>query len=368
MSYGLFEHEEAVIAAGRALLEGDGPAGPRMRSAYRELLREYEKLLRVTRRLMRLSDRNERELNALAENHRVVAEEIARKSAEVEALSSKLSKYLPPQVYASIFSGRQEVKITSQRKKLTVFFSDLADFTETTEKLESEDLTQLLNHYLTEMSKVALEYGATIDKYIGDAILIFFGDPETRGVREDALACVKMAIAMQKRMRELEGIWREAGVEEPLRARMGISTGYCTVGNFGSEDRMDYTIIGSAANLASRLEHEARPGTILISYETHAHVKDKVHCEERGHVEIKGIPYPVAIYRVVDLYSSFDESRRIVREDHPGIKVELDLDALSEGERHDVAELLRRVLDRVTASNPTAGSRGGDGRIGRTVR
>ena len=193
MGYGLFEHEEAVIAAGRALLESDGPAEPRMRSAYRELLREYEKLLKVTRRMMRLSDRNERELNALAESHRLAAEEIARKSAELEALSSKLSKYLSPQVYASIFSGQQEVKITSQRKKLTVFFSDIADFTKITEKLESEDLTQLLNHYLTEMSRVALEYGATIDKYIGDAILIFFGDPETRGVREDALACVRMA-------------------------------------------------------------------------------------------------------------------------------------------------------------------------------
>ena len=94
------------------------------------------------------------------------------------ALSSKLAKYLAPQVYDSIFTGQQDVKIVSKRKKLTVCFSDLVGFTEITDKMESEDLTQLLNHYLTEMSKIALQYGATIDKYVGDAIVMFFGDPD----------------------------------------------------------------------------------------------------------------------------------------------------------------------------------------------
>ena len=187
-------------------------------------------------------------------------ESLSEKSAALEALSGKLAKYLAPQVYNSIFSGRQDVAIASKRKKLTVCFSDIAGFTETTDKMESEDLTQLLNHYLTEMSKIASQYGATIDKYIGDAIMMFFGDPESRGVKQDALACVKMALAMQKRVVELADIWRNAGIEIPLRCRIGIHTGYCTVGNFGSEDRMDYTIIGGAVNLASRLEHEAPPG------------------------------------------------------------------------------------------------------------
>jgi PAS domain S-box-containing protein len=120
-------------------------------------------------------------------------ENLYEKSAALEALSGKLAKYLAPQVYDSIFAGRQDVAIASKRKKLTVFFSDIAGFTEITDKMESEDLTQLLNHYLTEMSKIALQYGATIDKYVGDAILMFFGDPESRGVKEDALACVTMA-------------------------------------------------------------------------------------------------------------------------------------------------------------------------------
>jgi PAS domain S-box-containing protein len=228
-------------------------------------------------------------------------QDLTEKSTALAALSAKLAKYLAPQVYDSIFAGRQDVKIASTRKKLTICFSDLVGFTEMTDKMESEDLTQLLNHYLTEMARIALQYGATIDKYVGDAIVMFFGDPESRGVKEDALACVKMALAMQKRVGELSEQWRDMGVEAPLRCRIGIHTGYCTVGNFGSEDRMDYTIIGGAVNLASRLEHETRPGGVLVSYETFVHVRDDIQCEDRGHIQIRGIAYPVAIFEVVAL-------------------------------------------------------------------
>jgi HAMP domain-containing protein/putative methionine-R-sulfoxide reductase with GAF domain len=143
-------------------------------------------------------------------------ERVVQQNQMLESLSNKLSKYLSPQVYSSIFSGTQSVEISAQRKKLTVFFSDIAGFTETADQLESEELTQLLNHYLTEMSQIALEYGATIDKYVGDAIVIFFGDPETRGIKADALACVKMAIAMRERMQKLQEAWRAAGIENPL--------------------------------------------------------------------------------------------------------------------------------------------------------
>ena len=103
--------------------------------------------------------------------------------------------------------------------------------------------------------------------YIGDAILAFFGDPETKGVKEDAVACVNMAIAMQRRMRELQFEWRDVGLEKPFQLRIGINTGYCTVGNFGSEDRMDYTIVGNEVNLASRLQSHADLGGILVSHE-----------------------------------------------------------------------------------------------------
>ncbi|RWN65018.1 MAG: HAMP domain-containing protein [Mesorhizobium sp.] len=274
-------------------------------------------------------------------------ENLAEKSAALEALSAKLAKYLAPQVYNSIFTGRQDVRIASQRKKLTICFSDIAGFTETTDKMESEDLTQLLNHYLTEMSKIASDHGATIDKYVGDAILMFFGDPETRGVKEDALACVEMALAMQKRMTDLAEIWRDIGIETPLRCRIGIHTDYCTVGNFGSEDRMDYTIIGGAVNLASRLEQEAPPGAVLISYETFAQVKDTIDCVELGHVQVRGIAYPVATYRVLDLKANLVAAGSAVRTELPHLRLEAEPELMSAGEREEAATALRDVLDRL---------------------
>ena len=280
-------------------------------------------------------------------------EELAQKSRDLEQLASQLAKYLSPQVYESIFSGRQQVKIASQRKKLTVFFSDVANFTETADRLESEDLTTLLNTYLTEMSEIALEHGATIDKYVGDGIMIFFGDPETRGVKEDALACVEMAIAMRERMKDLEVLWRDSGIETPLRARMGINTGYCTVGNFGSDDRMDYTIIGGGVNLASRLESEATPGEILISYETYAHVRDHIHCEQHGEVLVKGIAYPIATHRVIGRHDTLAKVRSHIREEQPHLRVDLDLEAMSETERSDAEALLRRVLDQLSSHATT---------------
>jgi PAS domain S-box-containing protein len=267
------------------------------------------------------------------------------KSSALEQLSNQLAKYLSPQVYDSIFSGKQEVKVASSRKKLTIFFSDIAGFTETADRLESEELTIILNRYLTDMSRIALDHGATIDKYVGDAILIFFGDPETKGAKEDALACVRMAIAMRKRMVELEDIWRKAGIERPLRVRMGIHTGFCTVGNFGSEDRMDYTIIGGAVNTASRLESAATPGEILVSYETFSQVSDDIACEEHGEVTVKGLAYPVAAYRVIDSYQNLKEERRHFCENHPKVKVDLDIEAMTSDDRGQATAILQRALE-----------------------
>ncbi len=250
---------------------------------------------------------------------------VTEKNKALEVLSTKLSKYLSPQVYSSIFSGSQSVEIASTRKKLTIFFSDIADFTSTADDLESEELTGLLNHYLTEMSKIALEHGATIDKYIGDAFLAFFGDPETKGVKEDAIASVNMAVAMQRRMRELQAEWRDAGLQKPFQLRIGINTGYCTVGNFGSQDRMDYTIIGSEVNLVSRLQSHAALGSILMSHETYSLVKDMVLAEEREPIHAKGIAKPVRNYEVLERIDDMVGQGMAIREEQDGLKILLDL-------------------------------------------
>ena len=272
---------------------------------------------------------------------------VAEKNRMLESLSSQLSKYLSPQVYASIFSGEQSVKIASKRKKLTVFFSDIADFTGTTDSLESEELTNLLNHYLTEMSKIALDHGATIDKYVGDAIIAFFGDPETRGVKEDARACVNMAIAMQRRMRELRSEWLGMGLERPFEVRIGINTGFCTVGNFGSEDRMDYTIIGNEVNLAARLQSLAEVGGILMAHETHALVKETILTEEGDTLTVKGFAKPVRTYAVVGLYDDLAHQGRIIRRDREGLALVIDRSKLTKKGEVEAIKTLEDVLSQM---------------------
>ena len=333
----LFVAEEGVISAAEKLVADGGFDSPAEQQHYEKLLKNYQKLFRTARRLMRLGDHNERQLNAAAET-------IAQKNQELEALSTKLSKYLSPQIYNSIFTGAQGVEIASNRKKLTIFFSDVVNFTETTDKLESEDLTNLLNRYLTEMSDIALQYGATIDKYIGDAIMVFFGDPETKGLKEDALACVRMAIAMLRRMRALRSEWQELGAEKPFRVRMGINTGYVTVGNFGSSERMDYTIIGNAVNLTARLQTNSDIDGILLGHETYSLVKDEVAAEEQTPIKAKGFAEPVRCYKVLGIYDDLAEEGTVIREERDGFKLLLNL---AKQDRAEAIRTLEAILARL---------------------
>lgn len=296
-----------------------------------------------------ITDQKQSEIALLEEKRRTeeANEQVTEKNKMLESLSAQLSKYLSPQVYSSIFSGQQRVEIASRRRKLTVMFSDIADFTETTDTLESEELTGLLNNYLTEMSNIALEYGATIDKYIGDAIMLFFGDPETRGVKEDATACVEMAIAMQKRMRDLQLEWLDQGLENPFQLRIGINTGYCTVGNFGSEDRMDYTIIGNEVNLAARLQAHAELGEILIGHETYSLVKDTVRAKEQPPATVKGFAKPIRNYRIVGHDDDTANRGRVVSIDKDGLRIALNLDHMTDEDRLQTIAEIEKILSRV---------------------
>ncbi len=261
-------------------------------------------------------------------------------------ISMKIAKYLSPQIYKSIFSGQRDVAIATERKKLTIFFSDIKDFTATTERLQPEDLTALLNEYFTEMSTIALRHGATVDKFIGDAMLLFFGDPETKGPAGDARACLEMAVEMQKRLAELTHEWRKRGVEKPFQARMGINTGFCNVGNFGSEDRMDYTIIGAEANLAARLQSIAEPGRIVMSYETYALVRDIVRAHPLPPITMKGISREVVPYSVDGLVDEVKQRPHVISEQSKGVELFLDLDVI-EGE---AAARTRQVLQDALAA------------------
>ncbi|MDI9245201.1 adenylate/guanylate cyclase domain-containing protein [Marinobacter sp. CHS3-4] len=263
------------------------------------------------------------------------------------ALSHKLSKYLSPQVWQSIFTGERDVRLETQRKKLAVFFSDIKGFTELSEEMEPEALTELLNHYFNEMSEVALKYGGTIDKFVGDSIMIFFGDPTSQGQKQDALSCVSMAIDMRKHMKIMRQKWRSQGIKTPLEIRMGISTGYTTVGNFGAENRMDYTIIGKEVNLASRLESLAEPGEILISYETFSLIKDRIMCRDKGEITVKGFGRPVPIYEVVDFRRDMGPHRSFMEHEHSGFAMYLDSDKITEKERESILSALEDAADRL---------------------
>jgi adenylate cyclase len=295
--------------------------------------------------------RDIRERKQAEQSLRTAHDALEEKSQQLEALSAKLAKYLSRQLYQSIFEGRHEVRVTSYRKKLTVFFSDIQGFTELTDIMEAEPLSELLNEYLGEMARIAAHYGGTLDKFIGDGIMIFFGDPESRGEQEDAIGCVEMALEMRRRVHQFQQEWRDRGVARPLHVRIGINTGFVTVGNFGSEDRLDYTIVGGQVNAASRLEALAEPDQILISQETYALVKEQVRCRAVGEVKVKGIAYPIETYEVLGSCDELVPPARTIDEQRPGFHLHVDPALLSTADATAARELLQRALDALQPSD-----------------
>lgn len=264
-----------------------------------------------------------------------------------QLLSHKVSKYISPQIWESIFSGRKEVRLETQRKKLVVFFSDIVGFTALSEQMEAESLTDVLNTYLTEMSKVALKHGGTIDKFIGDSVMIFFGDPKSNGTKKDALACLAMSIDMRRHMQILRKKWQEQGIKTPMQIRMGINTGYCTVGNFGTENRMDYTIIGQEVNLASRLESSAEAGEILISEDTYNLVKDKIMCRLKGDVNMKGFSQPIPTYQVIDFRRDLGANPGFIEHDSEGFSLYLDTQKVKSYDKDRIASALESAAKKI---------------------
>ena len=290
---------------------------------------------------------HQRELAEKAQQLEKLNQEVSLKNEQLQGLSNKLAKYLSRQVYTNIFEGKRDVKIESYRKKLTIFFSDIEGFTELTERVESEVLTSVLNKYLNEMSKIALEHGGTIDKYIGDAIMIFFGDPESLGEKEDAIACVKMAIDMNMRLQEMRREWDVLGISTPLRIRMGVNTGFCTVGNFGSDERLDYTIVGGAVNLANRLESAAETDEILISEDTFSLVKDVIKCKARGQVEVKGFAYPINTYVVIGEVDKLREEEEQISAQLNGFNLSINYDKLNYSDKIYAKEMLLKAMSKL---------------------
>jgi len=260
--------------------------------------------------------------------------------------SYKLSRYLPPPVWRAINQGKDHM-LQAERKRLTVFFSDIKNFSQLSEEMEAESLTELLNHYLTEMSKIITEHNGTIDKFMGDGIMVMFGDSNSKGVKQDCLNCVSMAIAMKKRMKSLQQEWYNQGVKKPLQIRMGINTGYCTVGTFGTSSHLDYTVLGTHVNLASRLESAAEPDEILISHETWSLVKDVVMCRDKGEVNVKGFSHPVKIYQVVDFRKDLGKNQSFFEDRAEGFSMYLDLEKVRNYDKAKVLKALKTAAEQL---------------------
>ena len=247
---------------------------------------------------------------------------LKEKNKKLEKISNRLAKYLSPQIYKNIFEEEKDQGVSHSRKNLTVFFSDIVSFTDLTDKMEPEKLALIINSYLSEMSTIAIKHGGTIDKFIGDALMVFFGDPETLGETDDALKCIEMAIDMQERVKELQTHWRGLGAVEGISVRMGISNGFCTVGNFGSDLRLDYTILGSPVNLAARLQSMAEIDDMLVDENTKNLISNEVETEFFQEFTPKGFVRPIGVYKVKKLKSHKQDKIRL---SHKGKRVEINV-------------------------------------------
>ena len=273
-------------------------------------------------------------------------------------LSNQLSRYAPLQLWQSIMRGETEAKLEYKRKKITVFFSDIQGFTELSETLIPDDLAFVLNDYLSHMTEIAKQYGATIDKFMGDAILIFFGDPDSQGVEQDAKNCLDMALAMRQQMKFLRARWEQMGYA-PLHIRMGVSTGYCHVGNYGAVHRMAYTIVGRDANLAARLQNAAEIDEILISDDTHKLVKNSYLCAPKEPMELKGIHDLVKTWQVMEKYTNIhNENEQWFDYEYKGFHLVLNMQEVQNFEYTELVEVLEKMIARIQLQQKLTNSMG----------
>jgi len=285
---------------------------------------EELKLLKKENSKLKLEARLRKSLSVELERQKGIVqaakEEAEKQQQLLQKASDRLSKYLSPQICEQIFSD-VEFDTGTGRKKLTIFFSDIVNFTSITESMEAEELSGFLNFYLTNMCEIALKYGGTIDKFIGDSVMIFFGDPQSKGPEQDALACCNMGLEMLAFVEKNEELFKEQfNFPEKLEIRIGVHSGVCSVGNFGSDQRLDYTVIGRAVNVAARLEQAAPKNSMLFSNSTRSLLGDTFQVSDSIEVKAKGIDRPIIGYILTNQISK----RSLVTVNEEGISLKFD--------------------------------------------
>jgi class 3 adenylate cyclase len=229
----------------------------------------------------------------LLEMNRCLESRVQTQIGQLER-TNRLRRYLSPKITEMILAEEGGGEGVSRRKMMTVVFSDIRGFSSLTDGLEPEEIFHLLDRYLSEMIGTVHRFDGTLNKIMGDGLLIFFGDPIS--VEDHAQRAVLMALEMQKKVAELRSEWLQYGHE--LAIGIGINTGYVTVGNIGPDNHRDYTVIGNQVNVAARLESMAGPGQILVSQRTMSRVQELVEAEYVDEIQVKGIHSPVKTYDI----------------------------------------------------------------------
>jgi adenylate cyclase len=248
----------------------------------------------------RMHDLESEHLAEMARLNRRLEARIEEQMAEL-VRTGELKRFLPHQVAEGLLGGQLEPDEAFERRKITTLFADMVGFTDLSESLEPEELALLLNEYLREMTALAVAHGGALDNFIGDGLMVVFGAPRRSEEDAQALAAIRTAFSMRARARQLAAEVRERGLPADLNVRVGINTGYCTVGVFGSDVMRAYKAVGFAVNIASRLQTEADPGSILCGFRTYALIQDRVRAVPRQALAVKGATRPIEAWEILEL-------------------------------------------------------------------
>ncbi len=226
------------------------------------------------------------------------AEDLAKsyeKLKQEEQLRTHLSRYIGNDLVEQIMNSNSEVLIKNQRKSLTVMFADIRSFTAISEQMAPEDVVTMLNEYFSIMVEIIFSHGGMLDKFVGDQLMAVFGHmtTEKQGARDGVLAALKMQQAVKKLMRR-----RRKNNLPTFRIGIGINTGSTIIGSVGSENRMDYTVIGDTVNAAARLEEQAGPGEIVIGERTYIHMPKRLRVKNPRALQVKNRRKPVVCYTI----------------------------------------------------------------------
>jgi class 3 adenylate cyclase len=246
-------------------------------------------LLARVRAMMRLKEMHDR----LEDWNRSLSETVRKQVADLERMA-RLKRYLSPQIAETILEDDSDL-FKTHRREITILFLDLRGFTAFSDSAEPEEVMELLRHYHGEMGHVIFKYEGTLERFMGDGIVVIFNDPIP--CAEHTHKAARMALEMRDRMKDLRAAWRKKGYD--LDLGVGFSAGYATLGTMGFEGRMDYGSVGNLPNLASRLCSEARGGQILTDQKTMSRIEDAFEAEKIEALNLKGIHRPVAAFNII---------------------------------------------------------------------